>query len=302
MSSEMTKQNEKIVMRVSVNSMIVNLVLSVFKVGAGFFAHSSAMISDGIHSASDVFSTVIVMIGYKLSGKSSDHNHQYGHERLECVAAILLAMVLCITGFFVGVSGMKKILGLDTTALVIPGTLALVAALLSIVIKEGMYHYTKHAAKQVNSSALMADAWHHRSDALSSVGSLVGIGGAMMGYPLCDPVASVIIAIFIIKASYDIFKDAVDKMMDTACDDHTLAQMCAVIGKLDGVLGIDRIQTRQFGARAYVDVEIVANGDLTLEQAHNIAEKVHLTIEQEFPQVKHCMVHTNPYREAYKES
>ena len=216
MTNDLAKQNEKIVMRVSTNSMIVNIILSVFKVAAGFIAHSGAMISDGVHSASDVFSTIIVMVGYKMSAKDSDENHQYGHERMECVAAILLAMVLCVTGFAIGAGGVEKIFGAEASALEVPGKLALAAAILSIVVKEGMYHYTRHAAKQVNSGALMADAWHHRSDALSSVGSLIGIGGAMLGFPICDPIASVVISLFIIKASYDIFKDAIDKMMDTA--------------------------------------------------------------------------------------
>lgn len=294
MTTDLAKQNEKIVMHVSVNSMVVNVVLSVFKVAAGLLARSGAMVSDGVHSASDVFSTIIVMVGYKMSGKASDDNHQYGHERLECVAAILLAMVLCITGFMIGASGIEKIFG-EQAVLEVPGKLALVAAVLSIVVKEGMYHYTKHAAKQVNSGALMADAWHHRSDALSSVGSLVGIGGAMLGFPICDPIASVVICLFIIKASYDIFKDAIDKMMDTACDPQTLERMRAVVAEQDGVLHIDSIQTRQFGARAYVDVEIAADGSLTLIAAHEIAEQVHHAIEQNFPEVKHCMVHVNPY-------
>ena len=288
MTNDLAKQNEKIVMRVSTNSMIVNIILSVFKVAAGFIAHSGAMISDGVHSASDVFSTIIVMIGYKMSAKASDENHQYGHERMECVAAILLAMVLCITGFAIGA------VGAEASALEVPGKLALAAAILSIVVKEGMYHYTRIAAKQVNSGALMADAWHHRSDALSSVGSLIGIGGAMLGFPICDPIASVVISLFIIKASYDIFKDAIDKMMDTACDSETLEKMKSVVEAQNGVMGIDRIQTRQFGARAYVDVEIAADGNLTLTAAHAIAEGVHDAIEENFPEVKHCMVHVNP--------
>ena len=252
------------------------------------------MISDGVHSASDVFSTIIVMVGYKMSAKDSDENHQYGHERMECVAAILLAMVLCVTGFAIGAGGVEKIFGAEASALEVPGKLALAAAILSIVVKEGMYHYTRHAAKQVNSGALMADAWHHRSDALSSVGSLIGISGAMLGFPICDPIASVVISLFIIKASYDIFKDAIDKMMDTACDTETLEKMKSVVEAQNGVMGIDRIQTRQFGARAYVDVEIAADGNLTLTAAHAIAEGVHDAIEENFPEVKHCMVHVNP--------
>lgn len=257
-------------------------------------AHSGAMISDGIHSASDVFSTAVVVVGYKLAGKESDENHQYGHERIECVAAILLAMILCITGFAIGISGARKIFGRENAALETPGLLALAAAIVSILVKEAMYWYTRNAAKKVNSSALMADAWHHRSDSLSSIGSMAGIIGARLGYPACDPIASIIICVFIVKAAYDIFKDAVDKMMDTACDMETLEKMRRVVLAQEGVKGIDRLQTRLFGARIYVDVEIAADGDLSLREAHFIAERVHDAIEGGFADVKHCMVHVNP--------
>lgn len=291
---EKAKQNEKIVMRVSLYSMIANIALSVLKVLAGLVAHSGAMVSDGIHSASDVFSTVVVVIGYRLAGKESDEKHQYGHERIECVAALLLAMILCITGFAIGLTGLKKIIGQESMALEVPGLLALAAAGISIVVKEGMYWITRGAAKKVNSSALMADAWHHRSDSLSSIGSMAGILGARLGYPICDPIASVVICVFIVKAAYEIFRDAVDKMMDTACDVETLDKIRTVILGQAGVQGIDRLQTRLFGARIYVDVEIAVNGDMPLREAHYIAEGVHEAIERSFAEVKHCMVHVNP--------
>ncbi len=294
MADGQAKQNEKIVMRVSFYSMATNIALSIFKVLAGFLAHSGAMVSDGIHSASDVFSTVVVMVGYHLAGKESDENHQYGHERIECVAAILLSMILCITGFAIGLAGFRKIIGQESISLEAPGLLALAAAVLSILVKEAMYWYTRGAAKKVNSAALMADAWHHRSDSLSSIGSMAGIIGARLGYPVCDPIASVIICVFIVKAAYEIFKDAVDKMMDTACDTETLENMRRVITAQEGVLGIDRLQTRLFGARIYVDVEIAADGELPLREAHVIAERVHNAIENSFEEVKHCMVHVNP--------
>lgn len=294
MPADLAKQNEKIVMQVSFRSMLVNVGLAVGKVLAGLVARSGAMVSDGIHSASDVFSTVVVVIGYRLAGKESDERHPYGHERIECVAAILLAMILCITGFAIGLTGLKKIIGTEGTVLEVPGVLALVAAVVSIIVKEGMYWYTRRAAKKVNSGALMADAWHHRSDALSSVGSMVGILGALLGYPVCDPIASVVICVFIVKAAYDIFKDAVDKMMDTACDEKTITHMRQVILSQEGVAGIDRLQTRLFGARIYVDVEIAADGELPLREAHFIAERVHDAIERNFTEVKHCMVHVNP--------
>ena len=294
MADGQAKQNEKIVMRVSFYSMATNIALSIFKVLAGFLAHSGAMVSDGIHSASDVFSTVVVMVGYRLAGKESDENHQYGHERIECVAAILLSMILCITGFAIGLAGFRKIIGQESISLEAPGLLALAAAVLSILVKEAMYWYTRGAAKKVNSAALMADAWHHRSDSLSSIGSMAGIIGARLGYPACDPIASVIICVFIVKAAYEIFKDAVDKMMDTACDTETLENIRHVITAQEGVLGIDRLQTRLFGARIYVDVEIAADGELPLREAHVIAERVHNAIENSFEEVKHCMVHVNP--------
>lgn len=287
-------ENEKIVMKVSVNSLVVNVALSIGKVLAGIIGGSGAMVSDGIHSASDVFSTLIVMIGYKLSARESDEKHQYGHERIECVAALLLAGILCATGIVIGYEGLQKIIHSDILNLAIPGILALVAAIASIAVKEGMYWYTKGAAKKVNSGALMADAWHHRSDAMSSVGSMVGIIGARMGYAICDPLASVIICIFIVKAAYDIFKDAIDKMLDTACDKEITEKMKDVILTQEGVMGIDQMQTRLFGARIYVDVEIVAKGDMTLNEAHTIAEQVHEAIEKNFEDVKHCMVHVNP--------
>ncbi|WMI82654.1 cation diffusion facilitator family transporter [Anaerotignum sp. MB30-C6] len=288
-------------MKVSVNSMIVNVILSIAKVFAGVVARSGAMISDGIHSASDVFSTFVVIIGYKMSAKESDENHQYGHERMECVAALLLAIILCITGIAIGYGGIQKIIHADELNLEMPGMLALIAAIVSIIVKEGMYWYTRDAAKKVNSGALMADAWHHRSDALSSVGSMVGIIGARLGYPICDPLASVIICVFIVKASYDIFKDAINKMMDTACDAETMNKMREVILSQEGVVDIDQIQTRLFGARIYVDVEIVADGNMTLNEAHDIAEQVHRAIEENFEDVKHCMVHVNPMEEDFIE-
>lgn len=293
------KKDQNVAMRVSSVSIIVNISLSFLKLLAGFIAHSGAMISDAIHSASDVISTVIVIIGVRMSNKKSDHDHQYGHERLECVSSIILSGLLIVTGVGIGVSGVKNILaGTSGEALSIPGTLALIAAIISLAVKEWMFWYTRAAAQKINSGALMADAWHHRSDALSSIGAFVGILGARLGYPILDPVASVVICLFIIKAAVDIFKDAIDKMVDHSCDDETVDQMNKVIMDIPGVVRIDLIRTRLFGSKIYVDIEIAVDGTLSLEKAHGIAEAVHLSIETSFPGVKHCMVHVNPSCEA----
>lgn len=286
--------DQKIAMKVSITSIIVNVVLSTLKLVAGIVAGSGAMISDAVHSASDVFSTFIVIIGFKISGKASDEDHQYGHERLECIASIILAIILFTTGVGIGISGVEKILGGNIEALKVPGTLALVAAVISILVKEWMYWFTRAAAKKINSGSLMADAWHHRSDALSSVGSFIGIYGARLGFPILDPIASVVICIFIGKAAYDIFKDSIEKLVDKACDEEVIKEMEEVIKNQDGVMEIHMIKTRLFGSKIYVDIEIGAHRDKSLYEAHGIAHAVHDAIENGFPKVKHCMVHVNP--------
>ena len=284
-------------MKVSRLTIAWNAALSAVKLLAGVFAHSGAMISDAVHSLSDVFSTVIVMFGIRAAQKASDKEHPYGHERMECVAAIVLSGVLLATGLMIGWQGVKNILSAQEGALQAPGILALLAAVLSIAVKEGMYRYTRKAAKELDSSALMADAWHHRSDALSSIGALIGIGGARLGVPVLDPVASLVICLMIVKAAYDIFKDAVDKMVDESCDEETEAAIRACALRHEGVKGVDRLLTRRFGSRAYIEMEISVDGRLPLNQAHEIAESVHDDIEREFPKVKHIMIHENPVGE-----
>ena len=290
----MNENYEKQAMKVSMVSIVGNFILTALKLLAGIGAHSGAMISDAIHSASDVFSTFVVIVGIRISGKESDKDHPYGHERLECVAAIVLATILAATGLGIGYSAAVKIAGGNYANLEIPGMLALLAAVLSIAVKEAMYQYTRVYAKKYDSSALMADAWHHRSDALSSVGALIGIAGARMGFPVLDPIASFVICIFIEKAAYDIFMDAVNKMVDRACDEETEDKLRKCAMGQSGVLGIDLLHTRVFGNKIYVDIEISADAEQSLRDAHGIAERVHDSIEKEFPKVKHIMVHVNP--------
>ena len=250
------------------------------------------MISDAIHSASDVLSTIIVIIGIYISKKAPDQKHQYGHERFECLAAIILAVILTFTGISIGFSGITNILNGSNTK--IPSLLPLIAAILSIVIKEWMFRYTKKAAKKLNSAALEADAWHHRSDALSSIGAFIGILGTKIGLTFFDALASTLIAFCIIKVSYDILKDALAKMLDTSISEEEENNIKELIKSNNKVLAIDDIKTRLFGAKMYVDVEIAVDPTLTLIEAHNIAEEVHFLVESNFSTCKHCMVHVNP--------
>ena len=287
---------ERTAVKVSMVSIIGNAVLSLLKFLAGIIAHSGAMVSDAVHSASDVFSSIIVIIGVKLSAREADKEHPYGHERFECVAAIILAVVLLVTGLLIGHSALDQIISGDFSGTEAPGVLALVAAVVSIVAKEAMYWYTRFYAKKLDSSALMANAWHHRSDALSSVGALVGIVFARMGYRVLEPIASLVICLLILKATYDIFKDAISKMVDSG-DEALEREIRELTLKQEDVLGVDLIHTRVFGNRIYVDIEICADGSMTLEAGHRIAERVHDVIESSFPKVKHIMVHVNPAKE-----
>lgn len=289
------KDDKSIAMRISVVSIVVNVILSVFKLIAGIAGSSGAMISDAVHSASDIFSTFVVMIGVSISNRKSDIKHQYGHERLECVSAIVLAVILGATGMGIGYNGIRNIFFEKPENLTTPTGIALVAAVVSIVTKEAMYWYTILGAKKINSASLKADAWHHRSDAFSSIGSFVGILGAMCGIKILDPVASVVISLLILKATYDIVKDAIDKMIDKSCDEDTVAKMSTLIIEQDGVKRLDLIKTRLFGNKIYVDIEISVDSELTISEGHDIARCVHDVIEKEFPLVKHCMVHINPY-------
>lgn len=283
----------KTAMRVSWVSIAVNAILSLFKLAAGVFARSGAMVSDAAHSASDVLSTLVVMAGVRLGGRKSDEGHPYGHERLECAASVILAAMLLTAGLGIGARGVWALAAGGAGAQE-PGLPALMAAVLSIGVKEWMYWYTRAAAKRISSGALMADAWHHRSDALSSVGAFIGIAGARLGFPVLDLLASVGISLLIVKAAVDIFRDAMEKLVDKSCGRELVAGMREAAEACAGVERVDDIRTRMFGNRVYVDMEIAVDGDLSLREAHGIAEEAGRSIEQRFSQVKHCMVYVNP--------
>lgn len=291
------KSMDKTAIKTSVVTIAINGALTAFKLIAGVFGASYALISDAVHSASDVISTVIVMIGIKISSKKADKRHPFGHERFECVAAILLAVILFATGVGIGYTGIRNIVTGAYKDFEVPSYIALIAAAVSIVVKEGMFWYTIKAAKKVNSSALKADAWHHRSDALSSIGSLIGVIGGLCGVSILDSVACLVICLFILKAAIQIFVDAINKMTDEACDEETEEAIREFVRSCDGVKRIDKLMTRIFGNRIYVDAEIACDGNLLLTEAHAIAEKVHHGIENNFPLVKHITVHVNPYSE-----
>ena len=280
--------------RVSTVSIIINIFLATFKFIAGAIGRSGAMISDAVHSSSDVLGSLIVIAGVKMSGKKSDKDHPYGHERMESVASLILAGILAAAGISIGREAIASVISGEYLTASAPGALALAAAAVSIAVKEAMFWYTWINAKRIRSGALKAEAWHHRSDALSSVGALIGIGGALLGVRVMEPVASVVICLFILKVALDIFREAVDNMVDHACDAETENAIRTCATGQQGVESVDVIRTREFGRKIYVDIEISADGSLSLKEGHDIAQRVHDRIEADFPEVKHIMVHVNP--------
>lgn len=285
---------QKTAYKVLIMSITVNVLLSILKFAAGIAGNSSAMISDAADSASDVFSTIVVIIGIKASVKEADAEHPYGHERMESVAAVIISAVLLLTGLSIGFDGIKHIVEGNYVNDDAPSFIALIAAVVSIIIKEFMFRYTKSVAKKIHSDSILADAWHHRSDALSSVGSFSGILGSMLGFKIADSLASIIICVLILKAGIDIATDAINKMVDKSCDIDTEQKIKGIIQNEAGVVRLDDIKTRMFGSRIYVDIIIETDGDIPLRDAHEIAERVHDKVEVCCPQVKHCMIHVNP--------
>ena len=286
-----------IIKQISLVGIIGNIILCAFKMFAGIVGKSGAMVSDAVHSLSDVFATFIAFLGVKMSKRGADKAHPYGHERMECIASMILGLILLVTGVGIGKVGLQNILSGNYETLSVPGTIALAAAIVSIVVKEAMYWYTRHYARILNSAAFMADAWHHRSDAFSSVGSLIGIGGAMLGFPVLDAVASVVICLFILKVASDILLDAVKKMLDTSCGDAFETELEKYILEQKDVVRVDLLHTRMFGNKVYIDLEISVDGNKTFREAHAVAESVHANVEKKFPNTKHIMIHANPTEE-----
>jgi len=280
--------------KVSIIGIAGNLLLAAFKFAAGIVGHSSAMLSDALHSASDIAGGLIVMIGVSFSEKQADKEHPYGHERIECIASILLAVLLLIAGLAMGYSAADAILTGRYRTAETPGRIALIAACVSIAVKEAMFRYTMARAKKIDSGALRAEAWHHRSDALSSVGSLAGVLGARLGAPILDPAAGLIICLFILKAAYDIFREAVERMTDHSGGEELERSIRDCVAEFPEIEGIDLLRTREFGRMVYVDLEIRMDGSRSLEASHGVAEQLHDELEARFPRVKHVMIHINP--------
>ena len=296
-SDDEIAERNKVIARLSIVGVGGNILLAVFKFVAGILGNSMALVSDAVHSSSDVLATAVAYVGDRVARREADESHPYGHERFEQLAAEVLALILAGVGIGIGYAGIESLMtgGAGEDA---PGALALAAAALSIIVKEAMFWYTRHGARKIGSDVFMADAWHHRSDALSSVAALIGIGATMLGFPLGDSIASIVICLFILKVAWDVGRDAVGKLVDESGGKELNEAIAGYAAQCPIVDHVDSVVTRRFGSLYYADVEVAMDGSLSLSEAHGYAEEIHTRIEHECPQVKHVTVHVNPVETA----
>lgn len=285
-------ENYKLGVKTSWVTVVVNIILAAFKVIAGIIGNSSAMIADGVHTLSDVLTTFVVLLGLKISSKEADEGHPYGHEKYESVFAKVLSILLLLTGVFIGYEAIKILISGETRT---PKLIALIAAFFSILVKEGMYWYTIKVARKIKSVSMEADAWHHRSDAFSSIGTFAGVLGAQLGLPALDPIAGVIVSIFVVKVGVDLYIKSVKELVDESASEEIIETITQKVESMNGVKGIKSLKTRVFGNRIYVDIEIFVDSNISVKSGHDISEKVHDRLEAEISDIKHCMVHIEPF-------
>lgn len=278
--------------KVTLISIIWNVILTFIKVLGGILGKSNAMIADGLHSASDIISSIGVLIGNKIAKTPNDKEHNYGHEKAETLVSFLLSMLLIGVALKISLNGINSLIHLNDVQ--VPTFLPLIISVISIGIKEYQYKITIKVAKKINSPSLKADAWHHRSDALSSVAAFIGIGGSLLGFKALDPIATVVVGLFVAKVGLDIFKDAINELMDYSINENDESQIITIANDTDGVLNIGELRTRKHGSMAYVDLTICVNKDLTVLQGHEIANKLEISILEELQIVKGITVHVEP--------
>lgn len=277
---------------------VVNVVLLLFKFVAGIVGHSAAMVADAVHSLSDFVTDVIVLVFVHISGKPKDKSHDYGHGKYETLAMTLIGVALLIVAIGIIYHGAMEIVAwLNGEQLEAPGTLALWAALLSVLLKEGVYQYSMVKARQLNSQVVEANAWHHRSDALSSVGTAIGIGGAIFlgqRWTVLDPIASLVVGAFIVKVAVDLLHRGIDDLMEHSLPEDVEEEILRIVGELKGVVDPHDLRTRKIGNHYAIELHILMDGDITLREAHNKASEVEDLLRARYGEHTHVAVHVEP--------
>lgn len=291
-------ERERDIYKVTLRGSLVNFILLVFKFVAGVVGRSSAMIADAVHSLSDFVTDVIVVVFVRISGKPQDKGHDYGHGKFETLATAIIGVALFVVGVGILVNATKSIVGvIRGEVLEAPGVLALVAAAVSVVFKELLYQYTVLEGKRHNSKVVIANAWHHRSDAFSSVGTLVGISGAMFlgeKWRVLDPIAAFIVSIFIIKVSIELTKSSIDDLMEKSLPEEVEQRIEEIILSYPEVNSPHHLRTRQIGNNVAIEVHIRMNGELTLREAHDVTRLIEQSLRQEFGEDTHIGIHMEP--------
>lgn len=274
------------------------MLLLLFKFVAGIVGHSAAMVADAVHSLSDFVTDIIVLVFVHISGKPKDKSHDYGHAKYETLAMTIIGAALLVVAIGIVYSGLTQIiLWAQGGNLAAPGMLALWAALLSIVLKEAVYHYSMAKARQLNSQAVEANAWHHRSDALSSVGTAIGIGGAIFlgqRWTVLDPIASIIVGMFILKVSVDLLRNGVGDLMEQSLPDAIENEILQLAASVPGVAEPHDLRTRRLGNHYAIELHILMDGGITLREAHNKADEVEAILRQHYGPDTHIAVHVEP--------
>jgi len=277
---------------------VVNVVLLLFKFVAGIVGHSAAMVADAVHSLSDFVTDVIVLVFVHISSKPKDKSHDYGHGKYETLAMTLIGVALLIVAIGIIYHGAMEIVAwLNGEQLEAPGTLALWAALLSVLLKEGVYQYSMVKARQLNSQVVEANAWHHRSDALSSVGTAIGIGGAIFlgqRWTVLDPIASLVVGAFIVKVAVDLLHRGIDDLMEHSLPEDVEEEILRIVGELKGVVDPHDLRTRKIGNHYAIELHILMDGDITLREAHNKASEVEDLLKARYGEHTHVAVHVEP--------
>lgn len=291
---------ERQINRVTVAGSIVNCLLLIFKFTAGILGHSAAMIADAVHSLSDFATDIVVFVFVRISGKPEDESHDYGHGKFETLATVLIGAALLFVGGGIFVNGISGIIdnfkGSQPEA---PGMIALYAALLSIILKELVYRYTIKVGRAVNSQAVIANAWHHRSDALSSIGTLAGIGGAIFlgeKWRVLDPIAAVVVSIFIIRVSFQLIRPGIDDLLEKSLPKKIEDKIMDVILSVEDVESPHHLRTRRIGNDYAIEVHVRTNGSSTLHEAHRIASEIESKLKMEFGSGTHVIVHMEPHK------
>lgn len=289
----MDTQRLKIATRLTRVSMATNLSLSIIKILSGIVGHSSVIIADGVDSLSDTLTTLLAYIGVRVSSKKADKNHPYGHERYEAILGKILALFLFVVALGILFQAWEEYKNPLSN---IPTLLPLIAAVLSIVGKILLSRYTIHYAKVINSSVYLADGRNYMNDVFASIGAMIGIYLARIGYPIFQPIFTLVISFFLFKISFDLYRESVEDLSDKAAPDDVLDEIREITESNGDVKRIDVLRSRRHGKRYYVDMEIAVEASLSLVEAHAICEHVHDSIEAAIPEIKHIMIHVNPYQ------